>query len=49
MKYIVIKSHVSNYPDPIRLEEGDVVKIGKTGCFVTKRNMTGKGGFRSKL
>ena len=22
MKYIVIKSHVSNYPDPIRLEEG---------------------------
>lgn len=27
MKYIVIKSHVSNYPDPIRLEEGDVVKM----------------------
>lgn len=22
MKYIVIKSHVSNYPDPICLEEG---------------------------
>ena len=21
------------------------MKIGKTGCFVTKRNMTGKGGF----
>ncbi|MDV5065723.1 SH3 domain-containing protein [Bacillus sp. W1] len=27
MKYIVIKSHVSNYPNPIRLEEGDVVKM----------------------
>lgn len=27
MKYIVIKSHISNYPDPIRLEEGDVVKM----------------------
>ncbi|ONG69515.1 hypothetical protein BKK44_15055 [Bacillus cereus] len=27
MKYIVIKSHVSNYPNPIRLEEGDVVKL----------------------
>ncbi|EPY7709410.1 SH3 domain-containing protein [Bacillus pacificus] len=27
MKYIVIKSYVSNYPDPIRLEEGDVVKM----------------------
>ncbi|HEF5707659.1 MULTISPECIES: SH3 domain-containing protein [Bacillus] len=27
MKYIVIKSHVSNYPNPIRLEEGNVVKM----------------------
>ncbi|MBS9802311.1 SH3 domain-containing protein [Bacillus cereus] len=27
MKYIVIKSHVSNYPNPIRLEERDVVKM----------------------
>ncbi|MGN5651515.1 SH3 domain-containing protein [Bacillus sp. Brlt_9] len=27
MEYIVIKSHVSNYPDPIRLEEGDIVKM----------------------
>ncbi|MBE5106081.1 hypothetical protein IGI01_12450 [Bacillus thuringiensis] len=29
MKYIVMKSHVSHYPDPIRLEEGDVVHIGE--------------------
>ncbi|MGE7883590.1 SH3 domain-containing protein [Bacillus sp. NPDC094077] len=29
MKYIVMKSHVSRYPDPIRLEEGDVVHIGE--------------------
>ncbi|HEB2432041.1 TPA: hypothetical protein RY883_001417 [Bacillus cereus] len=27
MKYIVIKSHVSNYPNPIRLEEREVVKM----------------------
>ncbi|PFV93229.1 SH3 domain-containing protein [Bacillus thuringiensis] len=27
MKYIVIKSHVSNYPNPIRLEERNVVKM----------------------
>ncbi|HFK1497177.1 MULTISPECIES: SH3 domain-containing protein [Bacillus] len=27
MKYIVIKLHVSNYHNPIRLEEGDVVKM----------------------
>ncbi|GAB6513934.1 hypothetical protein bcgnr5386_18730 [Bacillus cereus] len=27
MKYIVIKSHVSNYPNPIRLEERGVVKM----------------------
>ena len=29
MKYIVIKSHVSNYPDPIGLDEGDAVSIGE--------------------
>ncbi|KFN03753.1 hypothetical protein D0U04_19780 [Bacillus clarus] len=29
MKYIVIQSHESNYPDPICLEKGDVVFIGE--------------------
>lgn len=29
MKYIVMKSHVSNYPDPICLDEGDFVSIGE--------------------
>ncbi|KEK22633.1 SH3 domain-containing protein [Bacillus gaemokensis] len=28
MKYIVIQSHVSNYPNPISLEKGDTVLIG---------------------
>ncbi|MDM5189078.1 SH3 domain-containing protein [Bacillus sp. DX4.1] len=28
MKYVVIQSHISNYPEPIRLEKGDQVLIG---------------------
>ena len=29
MKYIVIKRHKSNYPDPIILEKGEKVKLGQ--------------------
>ena len=29
MKYIVIKRHISNYPDPIILEKGEKIKLGQ--------------------
>ncbi|MEH6979466.1 SH3 domain-containing protein, partial [Bacillus pseudomycoides] len=28
MKYVVIQSHASNYPEPISLEKGDQVRVG---------------------
>ncbi|SDY97063.1 hypothetical protein SAMN04488156_103302 [Bacillus sp. 166amftsu] len=28
MKYVVIQSHISNYPKSISLEKGDQVRIG---------------------
>ncbi|MEH7052509.1 SH3 domain-containing protein [Bacillus pseudomycoides] len=28
MKYVVIQSHTSNYPEPISLEKGDQVRVG---------------------
>ncbi|MDZ5607962.1 SH3 domain-containing protein [Bacillus pseudomycoides] len=30
MKYVVIQSHISNYPEPISLEKGDQVRIGNS-------------------
>ncbi|ANS48968.1 hypothetical protein BT246_36200 [Bacillus thuringiensis] len=34
MKYIIIKSHVSNYPNPIRSEERGVVKVIEIESYV---------------
>ena len=29
MKAVVIKEHISKYPDPIYLKQGDIVSLGK--------------------
>ena len=29
MKYQVIEEHLTNYPDPIVLQKGEVVKVGE--------------------